>query len=294
MSWAQEQGALVGYAHSGWGLEPEVATTDLPNYEMPKLNGIGANEFIVSVALGNVDFYSLGDTPAPWELNMWYHSLNSGFDVRISGETDFPCTYDERVGLARSYVQVDGELSYEKYLDSIKRGRSYVTEGRSHIIDFKVEGEEVGVEDSRVSLSAPGKVKVTARVNAMLDELKGEAGRFIAGRSLTEQPYWHIERARLGESRDVEVELVVNGESVDRTKISADGSWNDLAFEYEIEESSWMSLRIYPRGCSIKCVKLIIITFNLDIQWKRKTINSILHLRSLISRLSRRMPIGRW
>ena len=32
--WAKSQGAVVGFAHSGWGLE--VMSDDLPNYEMPK------------------------------------------------------------------------------------------------------------------------------------------------------------------------------------------------------------------------------------------------------------------
>jgi len=36
-----------------------------------------------------VDFISSVDTPYPWELNIWYHTLNVGFQTRISGETDF-------------------------------------------------------------------------------------------------------------------------------------------------------------------------------------------------------------
>jgi hypothetical protein len=30
-----------------------------------------------------------------------YHTLNAGFETRISGETDFPCIYGERVGIGR-------------------------------------------------------------------------------------------------------------------------------------------------------------------------------------------------
>ena len=33
-----------------------------------------------------MDFYSAGDTPSHWELNIWYHSLNCGYKVRLSGE----------------------------------------------------------------------------------------------------------------------------------------------------------------------------------------------------------------
>ena len=108
--WAKSQGAVTGYAHSGWGLEPTEPTKELPNYVMPKMDGIGANEYIVTVTQNVVDFYSAGDTPAPWELNMWYHTLNCGFRTRLSGETDFPCIFDERVGIARSYFKPDRRI----------------------------------------------------------------------------------------------------------------------------------------------------------------------------------------
>ena len=91
LRWAKAQGAVVGFAHSGWGLE--VRSRDLPNYEMPAFDGIGANEFIVDVTHpGAVDFISAGDTPHIWELNIWYHTLNAGFRTRISGETDSPAS----------------------------------------------------------------------------------------------------------------------------------------------------------------------------------------------------------
>ena len=62
LKWARAQGAVVGFAHSGWGLE--VKSGDLPNYDMPGFDGIGANEFIVDVTHPEtVDFISAGDTP---------------------------------------------------------------------------------------------------------------------------------------------------------------------------------------------------------------------------------------
>ena len=63
-----------------------------------------------------VDFISAVDTPYVWELNIWYHTLNVGFRTRISGETDFPCIYDGKVGLGRTYAKVDGALTYEGWL----------------------------------------------------------------------------------------------------------------------------------------------------------------------------------
>ena len=97
-------------------------SSELPNYEMPGFDGIGANEYIVDVThLNTVDFISAGDTPAVWELNIW-HTLNTGFRTRISGETDFRASLDDRIGLARSYCKVDGPLTHEK-MDSVGPAR---------------------------------------------------------------------------------------------------------------------------------------------------------------------------
>lgn len=246
LSWAKSQNAVTGYAHSGWGLEPTTPTNDLPNYVLPKMDGIGANEYIVTVTQNVVDFFSLGDTPAPWELNMWYQTLNCGFTTRLSGETDFPCIFDERVGMARSYFKPDGNLSYDNYVDAIKKGHSYVSDGSSHIINFSVNGLEAGTKDSRVDLKKQETVKITASVVANLPEQQDEAGARIAQSPVSQQPYWHIERARIGTSRKVRVELIVNGYAVDTTEIVADGKWKDVSFTYPVTHSSWIAVRVYP------------------------------------------------
>ncbi len=246
LTWAKSQDAVTGYAHSGWGLEPTEPTTDLPNYVLPKMDGIGANEYVVTVTQNVVDFYSAGNTPAPWELNMWYHTLNCGFTTRLSGETDFPCIFDERVGLARSYFKPDGALTYDRYVDAIKKGRCYVSDGSSHIIDFSVNGAEPGVKDSKLSLNGKQTVKITAKVIANLSVQQDATGEDIAQRAMTEQPYWNIERARIGKTQNINVELIVNGQSVDKKEIAADGKWKEIAFDYPVNKSSWVALRVYP------------------------------------------------
>ena len=246
LAWAKSQNGVTGYAHSGWGLEPATATMALPNYVLPKMDGIGANEYIVTVTQNLVDFYSAGDTPAPWELNMWYHTLNCGYTTRLSGETDFPCIFDERVGMARSYFKPEGALNYDSYIAALQKGRSYVSDGRSHIINFSVNGIEAGTGNSILPLRERKTVQVTARVAAYLPEKQEEAAKSIAISSLTEQPYWHLERARIGNSRKAAVELIVNGSPVDTVVITADGQWQDLSFSYPVQRSSWMALRIYP------------------------------------------------
>jgi hypothetical protein len=239
--WAKAQGAITGFAHSGWGLQ--VMTKDLPTYEMPGFDGIGANEYIVDVThQGMVDFISAVDTPYVWELNIWYHTLNVGFRTRIAGETDFPCIYDGRVGIGRTYAKLDGALNYAAWLDSLKAGRSYVSDGKTHLMDFRVNGTEVGSSDD-IHLTAPGKVKVTLKAAAYLPVNPNEE---IRGLPYDQKPYWDVERARSGNTREVPVEIVVNGNVVAKKNLVADGKVNNLEFDVPVNESSWIAARVLP------------------------------------------------
>ena len=251
LRWAKKQGAVTGPAHSGWGLE--VKTDELPNYIVPPYSGIGANEYVVDVThelpgpdgklLPAVDFLSMVDTPYVWELNMWYHTLNAGFRTRVSGETDFPCIYGEKVGLGRSYVKLDGKLDYDRWCEGIRQGRNYVSDGKSHLLEFKLNGAAMGEGRSELNLSQPGTVRVTAKVAAMLS---ADPKTEIQTRPYAAKPYWDVERARVKNTRQVPVEVIVNGYPVARTNVVADGSMLDVAFPVKIDRSSWVALRILP------------------------------------------------
>jgi hypothetical protein len=249
LRWAKKQGAVCGPAHSGWGLE--VATSELPNYVVPPYHGIGANEYIVDVThevpgpegkpVPAVDFMSMVDTPYVWELNMWYHTLNVGFRTRISGETDFPCIYGKRVGLGRSYVKLEGKLRYEDWCEGIRRGHNYVSDGRSHLLDFQVNGAAMGENGSEVRLAEPGVARASAKVAAFLNETPNPQ---LQNRPYQQKPYWDIERVRIGETREVLVELIVNGYPVARQVILADGQSRVVSFEVRVAKSSWVAIRI--------------------------------------------------
>ena len=239
LEWGKKQGAVTGYTHSGWGLA--LKEEKLPSYEMPPFDGIGANEYVVSVTHGLPEVYSTVDTPYAWELNAWYHTLNVGFRTRISGETDFPCIYGERVGLGRSYVR-QAKLDYDDWVVGLREGRNYASDGKSHLIDFRVNGVEMG-SGKDVELPANGTVKATAKVAAFLEEQPNEAIRKLR---YDQKPYWDVERARIGNSRKVPVEVVVNGRAVDRKEIDADGQLRDVTFNVPVTQSSWICLRILP------------------------------------------------
>ena len=277
LKWGRDQGGVVGYSHSGWGLAlpdimpdgsrkfpgqpwggaprewPGKAVTKLPDYEMPRFDGIGANEFVVTTAHNVCDFISAVDTPAIWELNIWYHTLNCGMTTRISGETDFPCIYGDRVGLGRIYVQLDKgqELTYDTWIEGLRDGRSYCGDGLSHILDFKVDDVSVGQRAadhplSTLRLDAPKTVNVTFNAAGLLEESPTELTESIRNKRLDEKPYWHLERCRLGNSRNVPVEIIVNGEVVATKNLVADGHVEPMSFPIEITQSSWVAVRILP------------------------------------------------
>ena len=239
LQWAKSQGAVTGFSHSGWGLE--VSADSLPSYEMPGFDGIGANEYIVDVTHpGVIDFLSAVDTPYFWEMNIWYHALNVGFRTRISGETDFPCIYQERVGLGRSYVKLD-ELTYAGWVEGVGKGAAYVSDGKSHLIDFEVDGVEIGKGHPELDIRAPRELRVRLKAAAMLPRYPDPS---FHGLPADEKPYWDVERARITETRNVPVELIVNGQVEDTAVITADGSVQELAFAFTPRRSSWVAVRI--------------------------------------------------
>jgi hypothetical protein len=250
LKWARSQGAVVGYAHSGMGLV--VDSTELPNYLMPAFDLNGANECIVDVTHpGMIDFMSGCDTWPFVELNFWYHVLNCGFVLAFAGETDFPCLTDDRVGGGRSYVKLDvppsGDKGYSDWVNSgMVDGHSYFGDGRSHIFDFSIEGASAESEGRQHHLEKQTTLRLRAQICARLEPEITEPTELIRNASPYDQPYWHLERARIGKSRKVAVELVVNGKPVQHTEIEADGTLQAVTFDRLVSQSSWIAMRIYP------------------------------------------------
>jgi hypothetical protein len=243
LQWARAQGAVVGYGHSGIGLS--TGASELPSYTVPAMDGIGVQEAIVDVTHGAVDFLSGCDADPTAELNAWYHLLNCGYRVAMIGETDYPCITAERPGLGRTYVHLHhlspDDAGYDAWVRNLRAGRLYCGDGRSHFLDFEIEGHRSG--DGELGLSAPMDVKIDATVAAYLDAAPAAVPRPpIPGWG------WHLESARIGATRTVAVDLVVNGRVAASSTIVADGAIRNVSFRQAIQRSSWVALRIFGSG----------------------------------------------
>jgi hypothetical protein len=250
LQWAMKQGAVVGYAHCGFGMN--VSEETLPNYLIPSFDSVGTNEGIVDVTHGALDFIGGCELNPAYEMNAWYHMLSCGFRLVFAGETDYPCIYDERPGVGRSYVRLDARPSddagYQKWIASFREGRLYAGDGRSHFLDFQVNGHRPG--DPDLMLDKPAAIQIRAFVAARLEPQITEETEAIRRSARFSRPAWHLERARIGHSREVALELVVNGEPVKTVNVLADGEPREVSLDTYLDRSSWVSIRIMPSSHS--------------------------------------------
>lgn len=224
----------------------------LPNYAIPELNGVGAMEIFVSTAEGVCDFISAMDTSRIQEWNTWYHLLNCGFPVKVSGETDFPCMSSRRVGQGRVYVQLgpDAKLDFDKWCGGLASGKSYVSDGYAHALDFAIEGVRPG--DEALRFEKPGKLDVHAKV-AFASEMPlsvAQGTNVPAGgrRFVGDTVELHGERNGERIQREPQlVELIVNGKVAMTWNVPADGRIHDLQTQITVERSAWVALRHFPQ-----------------------------------------------
>ncbi len=234
------------------------AAEQLPNLAIPEMNGVGAMEICVSTVAGVCDFISAMDTRRIQEWNTWYHLLNCGFGIKVSGETDFPCMSSRRVGQGRVYVHLGkhAKLDFADWCEGLAAGRSYVSDGYAHLSEWTVDGAAAGVAD--VQRQGPGSVTVQASVAFAPQTPLGVAygtqasplGKAIVGDTVR----LHQQRNELsaaggqwiaGGTR--ELEIVVNGRVVATRTVPADGRLHLIEAEIPIQQSSWVAVRHFPQ-----------------------------------------------
>jgi hypothetical protein len=196
---AKKQGGMVVYVHPITGTLNDVFDTNL-----------GAKEAPLGAALDAVDGVDLLPfAPASYEL--WYRLLNCGFRISPGAGTDVFTNWrgiNRIPGLARQYVQINGEFRWDRWLERYREGRAFVTNGP--LLTFEVNGQPVG----SVIPAPPG------------------------------QPY----RATIAATVQArvpleEIEIVQNGNVIEARKIPAGAGEFRLEKEVMVDRSSWFAVR---------------------------------------------------
>jgi hypothetical protein len=142
-------------------------------------------------------------------------------------------------------------LDYGRWIDGVRDGRSYCCDGRTHLIDFEINGLGVGQPGdegriSRLAIHGGQRLKIKCKAAGLLPEQPTQLAIHDQGPYWGKQPAWHIERARIEGTRRIPVELIVNGQAVDSKQFEADGRVEEIEFTHTPERSSWIALRVFP------------------------------------------------
>ena len=195
---ARAQGAIGGYVH--------------PYSRDPVSAGYGgARGFPVDVALGTATYLEV--MTSAWQgfhtSRVWHRALNCGFKVTATGGEDSITDLHRTpvIGAARMYAYLGDALSWEGWVEAIREGRTFVTNGP--LVQLAIDGEIAGGE---VRLPAEGG---TVEVRARLDSA------FPVGR----------------------LELIRNGQAVEQIPLDAGGRTGAFSKRIQVDRSGWYTLR---------------------------------------------------
>ena len=93
-------------------------------------------------------------------IEVYYHYLNCGFRVAVSSGSD-KMALNPPMGSARAYVKTEGPLSYDSWVEGIRKGRTFIS--NYPLIEFSVNGKEPG---DTLSVQ-PGKVQLMVKARAV-------------------------------------------------------------------------------------------------------------------------------
>jgi hypothetical protein len=145
------QDGLVSYTHPA------------SNRDDMYLNPYTARGVPVDAALGNIDAMDVMGGGYLVSTQLWYKLLNCGFKLSAAAGTDcFLNRVSSRLpGWGRCYVKLDGPLDYRAWVEGLRAGRSFVSNGP--MLDMSVNGQPIG---ATIQLTAPGKVRVKANAQS--------------------------------------------------------------------------------------------------------------------------------
>ena len=204
---AVRQGGLVTYGHPMFAGEPFPFGKDLA-----KANA-AARELPIDAVLGVVHAVDLMSYNSDEDLSaeLWYRLLNCGLKLSACVGTDALLDRStEPLGGDRVYVKTAGPLTMQSWLDGLKSGRSFVTNGP--IPTLEVNGKGPG---ETCELAEAGNVRVAVTVESYVPFNK--------------------------------IEVIVNGKVAAHDEAAGDPAGlrvRRLDVELPIGRSSWIALRV--------------------------------------------------
>ena len=197
------QGGYVSWAHfPSWpGLESplDVAMEKLDGLEI--LSVLEPCEFPVFVK------HVVPELESNDGLRLWYRYLNCGFRLTATAGTD-KMTNFVTVGANRVFARIDGEFTYQAWIDALRAGRTFVT--NSPILRFMVNGREPGAV-LRLNSKREGVVEIHAAADSQL-------------------PYHRLE-------------IVCNGRVIAATSPTGLRHHAEIRSEYPVKQSCWIAAR---------------------------------------------------
>ena len=145
----RKQGAIAGYVHP-WSNDPVKSTYGV------------ARGFPVDLALGTFEYLELHTSAGHFTNTaiVWHRALNCGFKITASAGEDSILGLHSTpiIGSSRLYAYVGDKLEWPRYVEAIRRGRTFVTNGP--LLTFTVDG---GLPGDEIQLAADAS---TVEVNA--------------------------------------------------------------------------------------------------------------------------------
>jgi hypothetical protein len=201
----RKQGGYVSWAHF-----PSLPGVENPlDVAMEKLDGLE----ILSVQEPR-DFpnsrwnHIVPEMAANHGLHLWYRYLNCGFRLTATAGTDKMTTF-VTVGANRVYARIDGDFSYQGWIDALKAGRTFIT--NSPILSFTVNGREPGAT-----------LHLNSKKNKDLE---------IQAQAESQLPYNSLE-------------IVLNGQVIAEATPSGLRHRAEIHMEYPLHQSCWVAARV--------------------------------------------------
>jgi Tol biopolymer transport system component len=187
-------------------------THAIQNAVKPFENPYAAKGLPIDVALGKIDSLDLNNAYAG-TVPVWYRLLNCGFRLPPSAGTDcfLNRIFSNLPGGDRVYVHVPGQLTYAAWIDNLRKGRSFVSNGP--ILGLTVDGKGMG---EAVKLGGPQKIRVKAVARSQYPLAK--------------------------------VELIHNGQVAVTLPLAKDDLSAGLDREIDVKTSGWIALRASGPG----------------------------------------------